>query len=61
MFKLRLFKGKLKPLQASRIKRKYGWGLSAYAKCRPLWLPKKNCQLKSPTMARSSFNICRGR
>ena len=35
---LRLFYGTLKPLQARKIKKKYGGGLPAYQKCRSLWL-----------------------
>ena len=61
-FELRLFLGKLKPLQARRIKKKMKGGYQLIKNfdhygC----LTKENFQLKPSTMARSSFKIRRER
>ena len=58
----RRFYGKLKPLQSSRMK-KFTEGAYQLMKNVDHYgcMTKKNCQLKSSTMARSFFNIRRGR
>ena len=59
---LRLFQGKLKPLQARRIKKNMERGYQLIKNVDHYGcLTKKNCQFKSPTMATTSFDIRMGK